>query len=231
MAILLVDDDRELILAISLRRAGLEAIAARDAADALRCFAQCHPEVVVLDSNLGASSVLEVLKELRQLGSAPVIVVSALHSKAHRVRAFELGADDYVTKPCTHRELIARIRVQLRRSSRRWTAPRGSDAPLQAGGVTLDAARRCVVRAGQRVNLTVTECRLLHCLMNDAGNVVPIDQLVGQVWGQRNQGASDVLRVMVHRLRGKLEDDPSRPQLLRTVPGVGVQFNTDSKTM
>jgi DNA-binding response OmpR family regulator len=233
LPILLVDDDRELVelLAFSLRRAGLEPIAAHDAADALRCFEQHHPEVVVLDINLEASGGTEVVKQLRQRGAARVIILSALQSEEHKVRALEAGADDYVTKPFSHRELIARIRAHLRRSSRLSTAPARTDVRLQVGSVTLDPATYSVIKAGQPVSLTVTEFRLLHYLMTSAGKVVPIEELLKQVWGwgYQDMGGSDVVRVTVHRLRGKLEYDPSRPQLLRTIPGVGIQFNSDTE--
>jgi DNA-binding response OmpR family regulator len=225
-----VDHDRELLdlLAFSLRRAGLEPLAAYDAADAMRCFEQRYPEVVVLDTNLGATNALDLLKEFRQRRAASVIMLSAARSEEHKVRALEAGADDYVTKPFSHRELVARIQVQLRRATRARTAARGADVPLRVGTLTLDPATHSVTQTGQPVTLTVMEFRLLHYLMTNAGNVVPMDQLLKQVWGYRDGGGSDVVRVTVHRLRGKLEDDPSRPQLLRTIPGVGVQLKSDT---
>ena len=227
--ILLVGADRESLelLAFSLRRAGLEPFAAHDAAYALHCYELHQPDLVVLDMNLGASSGLEVLKELRQLGAAPVIMLTALHSEDDKVRGLEAGADDYVTKPFSHRELIARIRAQLRRSSRERTARRVAEARLQVGSVILDPAEHSVRRAGQMVSLTVTEFRLLHCLMANAGRVVPIHELLEQVWGYQGPGSSEIVRVTLHRLRRKLESDPPSARFIHTVPGLGVHLEAD----
>jgi two-component system response regulator VicR len=227
--ILLVDDDRELIdlLAFALKRSGLEPLAAYDAASALRMFEQRQPDLVVLDINLGASSGLDVLKQLRQRATLPVIMLTALDSEEDKVRGLEAGADDYLTKPFSHRELIARIRAQLRRSGREWQARRVSETRFEFGGITLDLAEHSVTKAGQQVSLTVTEFRLLHCLMANAGSVVSTNTLLKQVWGYQDAGGSDVVRVTVHRLRRKLEQDPSRPALLHTVPGVGVLLKAE----
>lgn len=231
MRILLVDDDRELIdlLAFALKRAGLEPIAAYDASAALRLFEERRPDLVVLDINLGASSGLEVLKELRKRAQLPVIMLTALDSEEDKVRGLELGADDYLTKPFSHRELIARIRAQLRRSGQEWPARKAPETRLEVGSITLDMAEHSVTKSGQQVSLTVTEFRLLHCLMTNAGTVVPTGTLLKQVWGYHDPGGSDVVRVTVHRLRRKLEQDPSRPNLLHTIPGVGVLLKSGAE--
>jgi DNA-binding response OmpR family regulator len=229
--ILLVDDDRELIdlLAFALKRAGLDPIAAHDASSALRLYEEREPNLVVLDINLGSSSGLDVLKELRRRGQLPVIMLTALDSEEDKVRGLEAGADDYLTKPFSHRELIARIRAQLRRSGQEW--PRRTLATrLQVGSITLDMAEHSVTKAGQQVSLTVTEFRLLHCLMSNAGAVVPTATLLKQVWGYADPAGSDVVRVTVHRLRRKLESDPGRPSLLQTIPGVGVLLKAATAT-
>ena len=234
MRILLVDDDRELIdlLAFALKRAGLEPIGAHDAGTALRLFDERHPDLVVLDINLGASSGLEVLKELRKRDtSLPVIMLTALDSEEDKVRGLESGADDYLTKPFSHRELVARIRAQLRRSGQEWPARRAPVASrLEVGSIALDLAQHLVTKSGQQVSLTVTEFRLLHCLMTNAGTVVPTGTLLKQVWGYNDPGGSDVVRVTVHRLRRKLEQDPARPNLLHTIPGVGVLLKSDAES-
>jgi DNA-binding response OmpR family regulator len=222
--ILLVDDDRELIdlLAFALKRAGLEPLAAHDSTMALRLFEERKPDLVVLDINLGASSGLDVLRDLRRRSSLPVIMLTALDSEEDKVRGLEAGADDYLTKPFSHRELIARIRAQLRRSGQDVSVPRAPETRLEVGSITLNLAEHSVTKAGQQVSLTVTEFRLLHCLMLNAGRVVPTAELLKQVWGYQDPSGSDVVRVTVHRLRRKLEKDPSRPSLLHTIPGVGV---------
>ncbi|MDQ6671610.1 MAG: response regulator transcription factor [Chloroflexota bacterium] len=224
--ILLVDDDRELIdlLAFALKRAGFDPIAAYDAVTALRIFDERQPDLVVLDINLGAASGLEVLKDLRRRSQLPVIMLTALDSEEDKVRGLEAGADDYLTKPFSHRELIARIRAQLRRSGQEWPPRRAPETRLQVGSITLDLAEHSVTKSGQPVSLTVTEFRLLHCLMTNAGSVVPTGRLLQQVWGYNDPGGSDVVRVTVHRLRRKLEQEPARPQLLHTIPGVGVRL-------
>jgi len=229
--ILLVDDDRELIdlLAFALKRAGFEPIAAYDGNTALRLFEDRPPDLVVLDINLGASNGLDVLRELRRRTQLPVIMLTALDSEEDKVRGLEGGADDYLTKPFSHRELIARIRAQLRRSGQEWAARRAPATRLEVGSITLDLAEHSVTKSGQHVSLTVTEFRLLHCLMTNAGTVVPTGTLLKQVWGYQDPGGSDVVRVTVHRLRRKLESDPTRPNLLHTVPGVGVLLKADSE--
>ena len=231
MRILLVDDDRELIdlLAFALKRAGLEPIAAHDARAAVRVFEERQPDLVVLDINLGASSGLDVLKELRRRSQLPVIMLTALDSEEDKVRGLEAGADDYLTKPFSHRELIARIRAQLRRSAQEWSPRRAPETRLQVGTVTLNLAEHSVTKSGQQVSLTVTEFRLLHCLMTNAGTVVPTGTILKQVWGYQDAGGSDVVRVTVHRLRRKLEQDPTRPLLLHTIPGVGVLLKSDAE--
>ena len=232
MRILLVDDDRELIdlLAFALKRAGFEPVAAYDGTSALRLFEERQPDLVVLDINLGASNGLDVLKDLRRRTQLPVIMLTALDSEEDKVRGLEGGADDYLTKPFSHRELIARIRAQLRRGGQELTGRRAPATRLEVGSITLDLAEHSVTKSGQQVSLTVTEFRLLHCLMTNAGTVVSTSTLLKQVWGYQDPGGSDVVRVTVHRLRRKLESDPSRPHLLHTVPGVGVLLKPDSET-
>ncbi len=229
MRILLVDDDRELIdlLAFALKRAGLEPIAAHDASSALRLYEEREPDLVVLDINLGPSSGLDVLRELRRRAQLPVIMLTALDSEEDKVRGLEAGADDYLTKPFSHRELIARIRAQLRRSGQEWQARKAPESRLSVGSIVLDLAEHSVTKSGAAVSLTVTEFRLLHCLMTNAGAVVPTSTLLKQVWGYNDPGGSDVVRVTVHRLRRKLENDPARPSLLHTIPGVGVLLKSD----
>ncbi len=233
MRILLVDDDRELIdlLAFALKRAGLEPIGAHDAVNALRLFEERKPDLVVLDISLGTASGLDVLKDLRRRSPLPVIMLTALDSEEDKVRGLEAGADDYLTKPFSHRELIARIRAQLRRSGQEWPVRRAPETRLEVGSITLDLAEHSVTKSGQPVSLTVTEFRLLHCLMTNAGAVVPTGTLLKQVWGYNDPGGSDVVRVTVHRLRRKLEEDPARPQLLHTIPGVGVRLTEGSGTV
>lgn len=230
MRVLLVDDDRELVdlLAFALKRAGLEAVPAYDGAVAMRQMDERPPDAVVLDVNLGATSGLDLLRTIRQRSDLPAILLTALDSEDDKVRGLELGADDYLTKPFSHRELIARIRAQLRKVGQVWSAPKPAETVIQAGTVALDVAQHIVTMRGQNVSLTVTEFRLLHYLLLHAGTVVPTSVLLKHVWGYPDSAGTDVVRVTVHRLRRKLEVDPAHPRLLRTVSGVGVLYRPDA---
>src|SRR5207237_8768779 len=178
---------------------------AHDAQTAVRVFEEKQPDLAVLDINLGASSGLEVLKSLRRRSQMPIIMLTALDSEEDKVRGLEAGADDYLTKPFSHRELIARIRAQLRRSGQEWQARRAPESRLEVGSIVLDMAEHSVSKSGAPVSLTVTEFRLLHCLMSNAGTVVATSTLLKQVWGYNDPGGSDVVRGTVHRSGSKLE--------------------------
>lgn len=226
--VLLVDDDRELVelLRFALARARLNPIGVTDARQALPTFQAERPDIVVLDINLGAISGLELLREFRERSNVPIIMLTARTAETDKVSGLELGADDYITKPFSHRELVARIRAQLRRSGEPGVVD-SSVRELHAGPLTMNVAEHAVAKRGKPVNLTVTEFRLLHRLMTEAGRVVPTATLLNHVWGYGYEGATDVLRVTIHRLRRKLEDDPADPRLLQTVTGVGVLLKTD----
>ncbi len=229
MQVLLVDDDRDLVdlLTFSLRRAGFTVLAAYDSATALRLLRDEQPTVVVLDVNLGGASGFDLLRTIRLRSEVPVIMLTAHDSEEDKVRGLDLGADDYVSKPFSHRELMARIRTQLRRASQEWTAPEKESAVLEVGPLRFDAREHTVSIDGTLVELTVTEFRLLQFLLANAGAAVPTAALLKHVWGYDTTNASsDVVRVAVHRLRRKLGDDPSAPRLLRTVPGVGFIIRT-----
>ena len=230
MKVLLVDDDPDLIelLTFALSRAGFGVVAAYDAPTALRRIEQERPDLAVLDVNLGAWSGFDLLKDLRKRTRIPVIMLTALASEEDKIQGLELGADDYLTKPFSHRELIARIRANLRRSELDAATPAAPAATrLEVGPLTLNLAEHTAAKDGQPIDLTVTEFRLLQCLMANAGTVVPTRSLLKQVWGYDDPSGADVVRVTMHRLRRKLEDDPSRPQLLRTVTGVGFLLKAD----
>jgi two-component system, OmpR family, response regulator RegX3 len=230
MLILLVDDDRALVdlLAFALRREGLEAVPAYDAAMALDVFETRQPDLVVLDLNLGGGGTgLDVLKALRARSQVPVIILTAADGEEDKVRGLNLGADDYVTKPFSHKELIARIQAHLRRAGIEPPTGRPRQTRWEVGPIMLDTTTHSVFKNGQRVDLTVTEFRLLSVLIQHAGTVVPTATLLEQVWGDTDPaGAGDLVRVTVHRLRRKLEDDPACPELLHTIPGVGFLFGS-----
>ena len=226
MTVLLVDDDREQLdlMRFALKRAGIEAVLAYDVAGALRSFAEARPDVAVLDVNLGSGSGFELLQALRRASDLPVIMLTARASEDDKIRGLELGADDYVTKPFSPRELVARVRAQLRRSGTEVADEQHAPSVIEIGPVRLSVSEHSVTKDGNVVDLTVTEFRLLHALMERPGAVVRTATLLRQVWGYEDPMARDVVRVAVHRLRRKLGDDAAAPQLLHTVAGVGVMF-------
>ncbi len=218
--ILIVDDDAGFVelLRFSLSRAGFDVLIARDREEALRLLAN-GPRLTILDVKLGTVAEYELLTEIMQRQPMPVVMLTARDTEDDVVRALELGASDYVTKPFSHRELVARVGANLRS----WAA--GAPAPgvqaLEAGPVRLDPATHEVTVNGLPVSLTLTEFRLLQCLMVSAGSVVPSQTIIQRVWGYSDRGAVDVLRTTVHRLRRKLGDSGTNPSLIHTVPRVG----------
>ena len=226
MTILLVDDDRELLdlMRFALKRAGLDPVLAYDAAGALRSFGEARPDLAVLDVNLGAGNGFDLLQELRRMSDLPIIMLTARAGEEDKIRGLELGADDYVTKPFSPRELVARVRAQLRRSGRDVADEKVAAPVIEVGPLRLSVAEHTVTRDGKAIELTVTEFRLLHALMEQPGSVVSTVVLLRQVWGYEDPTARDVVRVAVHRLRRKLGDDAAAPQLLHTVAGVGVML-------
>lgn len=230
MKVILVDDDRDLVdvLTFALRRAGFGVLVAHDSPTAIRLLENEAPDLAILDINLGAWNGFDLLKSIRRRRQIPVIMLTARDNEDDKVLGLELGADDYVTKPFSHRELIARIRANLRRHGQEWTPPTKSDALLQIGPLTVNVAEHTVAKDGQDLKLTVTEFRLLHYLMINAGNALPTRVILKQVWGYDDPDGTDVVRVTVHRLRRKLEDDPNEPKLLHTVPGIGFMLKPES---
>jgi DNA-binding response OmpR family regulator len=228
--VLIVDDDPDLcdLLDFALQRAGLDVVIANDGTAAVRAIEAQPPDVVLLDVDLGADNGFEVLRELRRRSGVPVIMLTALDNEDDRVRGLDLGADDYVTKPFSHRELVARVRAQIRRSGDEPPARRGERRILRAGPLELDVGRHVLMKGGHPIDLTATEFRLLQVLMQERGTVVPTQRLLEAVWGYRDPGAGDVVRAAVHRLRRKLEDDPSKPRLIQTIPSVGVLVRDDT---
>ena len=230
--VLIVDDDRDLVdlLSFALQRAGFTPKVAFDAQMALESVQREPPDVIVLDLTLGRDSGLDVLREIRRTSRVPIILLTARASEEDKIQGLTLGADDYLTKPFSHRELVARLQVQLRRREQPRASPRHADTVLEVGPLRLNAAEHAASRAGQPLSLTVTEFRLLHYLLLHAGTVVSARELLRQVWGYPASTDTDLVRVTVFRLRRKIEADPAHPQLLHTVPGVGFLLKVRSST-
>jgi two-component system response regulator RegX3 len=223
MKVLLVDDDQDLLdlLAFALNRAGFTVATAAEPQEALEALDGGHPDLAVLDLNLGPASGFDVLKALRERTKIPVIMLTGRDAEDDKVLGLELGADDYMTKPFSHRELIARIQVHLKRRGQWWSAPRPADTALALGPLTINTRDHTVLKNGEPVSLSVAEFRLLSYLASNAGVVVPAPALLKQVWGQDDPSGKDLVRITIHRLRRKIEDDPAHPRLLQTVRGIG----------
>ena len=224
MRILLADDHHDLVelLSYALRRVGFTTFAAADPVTIVKLLKDKQPDLVLLEIDLGGWNGFDVLRSIRQVSDIPIIILTSRDSEDDRVFGLEQGADDYVTKPFSHRELIGRIRAQLRRRDRAAAEPRPA-AVLEAGPVSLNVAQHTTVHQGRRINLTANEFRLLRCLIANAGSVVPMRAILREIWGH-DRSDPDVVRSTVCRLRRKLDDDPTAPRLLRTVRGVGIML-------
>lgn len=219
--ILVVDDDPAIrnTLTRELAAAGYEAIAAADGAEGRELFETRQPDLVVTDLAMPRADGLALLQAVRRVDRTPVLVLSVRGEEEEKVRALDLGADDFVTKPFSLRELLARVRAQLRRSGA--AAPEGV---LRFPGLEIDRDRRTVVRDGRDVKLTPTELAILELLASEAGKPVTLRQIVSKVWKGAPATTSDTVRVHVGSLRRKLEPDPANPRYIGTEPWVGYRF-------
>ncbi len=226
-SVLIVEDEEALAepLAFLLQREGFQVQVAADGPSALQLFAQNPPDIVLLDLMLPGMSGTEVCKNIRATSSTPVIMVTARDSEIDKVVGLEIGADDYVTKPYSSRELIARIRAVLRRGVEpEFDDEDYEDNILVAGPVRMDVERHMVWVDGDEVTLPLKEFDLLEYLLRNTGRVLTRGQLIDRVWGAHYIGDSKTLDVHVKRLRSKIEPNPSSPQHLTTVRGLGYKF-------
>jgi two-component system, OmpR family, response regulator RegX3 len=221
--VLVVEDEESFSDALSymLRREGYETVVAADGVDALAEFERAGADIVLLDLMLPGLPGTEVCRSLRAKSSVPIIMLTAKDTEVDKVVGLELGADDYVTKPYSARELVARMRAVLRRRSE--AEPVG-ESTLAAGPVRLDVERHVVAVDGQPVALPLKEFDLLELLLRNAGRVLTRGQLIDRVWGADYVGDTKTLDVHVKRLRAKLEPDPANPRHLLTVRGLGYKF-------
>src|SRR5215471_18344192 len=224
MNVLVVDDDRDIadIIGYSLRKDGHLAMLAHTGQEALDMAERTPPDLIVLDVMLPDLSGFDVCRRLRQSSRVPVIVLTARGEEGDRVWGLDLGADDYVTKPFSHRELLARIRAVWRRAAAAETPDHGG---LCIGDLRLDFDRHQVSMAGRTVDLTPKEYEILHCLALNCGRVVPHERLLAFVWGNQTLETDvDQLKVHIRHLREKLERNPGAPEYLVTVRGVGYKL-------
>jgi DNA-binding response OmpR family regulator len=224
MKILIADDDRDLreLIGFTFTQAGYLVMKAGDGPGALQMFENESPDLVVLDINMPGMSGFQVCEAIRKRSRVPVIMLTVRGEEEDLVRALELGADDYLTKPFSPRTLLARIKALLRRAGME------NAAPLAVGRITLDIEEHTVrIGSAEPVRLTKLELRLLQMLLANSGHTVSSDRLLIQVWGHRNSGDRQLLKQLVHRLRQKIEADPAVPQLLQTASGAGYKLVVD----
>jgi phosphate regulon transcriptional regulator PhoB len=224
--ILIVDDEPTIVEVVELylRREGFRVLTAGDGAAALSAVQQERPDLIVLDLMLPGMSGLDVTRQLRAGGALPIIMLTARGEETDRVVGLELGADDYVTKPFSPRELVARVKAVLRRAQP-TPAPEPSVSNVIAiGGLRLDAAARTVTLDGQPIGLTAREFDLLLFLMQHPDQVFTREQLLDNVWGYTFATDMSTVTVHIRRLREKIERDPTNPTFLQTVWGVGYKF-------
>jgi two-component system, OmpR family, response regulator RegX3 len=221
--VLVVEDEESFSDALSymLRREGFEAVVASNGPDAIAEFDRSGADIVLLDLMLPGLPGTEVCRQLRSRSGVPIIMLTAKDGEIDKVVGLELGADDYVTKPYSARELVARIRAVLRR---RGEAEPTQDAVLAAGPVRMDVERHVVAVDGETVALPLKEFDLLELLLRNAGRVLTRGQLIDRVWGSDYVGDTKTLDVHVKRLRAKLEPDPANPKYLLTVRGLGYKL-------
>jgi DNA-binding response OmpR family regulator len=218
--ILVVDDDPSIRQALSreLALAGYDAISATDGLEGKAVFEERRPDLVITDLAMPRADGHAVIAAVRRLDRTPVIVLSVRGEEEDKVRALDLGADDYVTKPFSLRELLARVRAQLRRSG---AAPEGV---LRFPDLVIDRERRTVVQGGREIHLTPTELAILELLASEAGKPVTLRQIISRVWKGAPATTDDTVRVHVGSLRRKLEPDPANPRYIGTEPWVGYRF-------
>jgi len=227
--ILIVEDEESFLdaLRVGLAREGFAIDVARDGQEALERFKVAKPDLILLDVMLPKISGIDVCREIRTMSTVPIIMVTAKGEEIDTVVGLEVGADDYITKPYRFREVVARMRALLRRAEMGVDpAPinGGLTAPVTVGDVALDPDRHEVRVRGEQVVMPLKEFDLLHKLLARAGRVVSREQLIDEVWGSDYVGDTKTLDVHIKRLRAKIEDNPSQPQRIVTIRGLGYKY-------
>ena len=222
--ILVVDDEKPIsdIIKFNLEKEGYEVVVAFDGEEALEKVEAENPDLIILDLMLPKVDGLEVAKRVRAKHTTPIIMVTAKDSELDKVLGLELGADDYVTKPFSNRELVARVKANLRREATAQTpAEEDKNTDIKVGDITIRPEAYTVTKRGENINLTHREFELLHYLAQHIGQVINREHLLQTVWGYDYFGDVRTVDVTVRRLREKIEDNPSQPQWLITRRGVG----------
>jgi two-component system KDP operon response regulator KdpE len=219
--VLVVDDETSIrrYLRAALSAQGFAIYEAANGQEAINAVVSSHPDIIILDLGLPDFDGIEVTRRLREWSQTPIIILSVREAENDKIAALDAGADDYLTKPFSTGELMARMRVALRRMSYTLDEP-----VLQVDNLKMDVSRRFVTVDDAQISLTPTEYEILRLLLQNAGKVLTHRQLLKQVWGTAYEGEMHILRVNISNLRRKIEPDPSRPHYLLTEPGVGYRI-------
>ena len=228
MKILVVDDEETMVRSLStlLAEEGYEVTVAMNGAQALEAARTERPDLILLDVMLPGIDGMEVCRQIRTWSTVPIIMLTAKTGEVDKVVGLEVGADDYVTKPFSSRELVARVKANLRRAQ--MQAQQAQEERLAAGDVAIDLGTRRVTVRGREVTLSPKEFDLLKVLLSHPGRVLGRDFLLNQVWGEDFFGDTRTLDVHIRWLREKIEEDPSKPEYIQTVHGVGYRFSGSS---
>ena len=226
MKILVVDDEPDVVesvrLGFTLQWREVDVVGAGSGEVGLDAVENDQPDIVLLDVGLPDIDGFEVLRQIRAFSDVPVVMLTARDDSMDKVKGLELGADDYVTKPFNHLELMARVKAVLRRHE--MPAPASRAPSFQAGDLEVDFARQEARLHGERLDLTPTEYKLLYHLVRNAGHVLQHGTLLAKVWGREYVDETDYVRVYIRRLRDKLGDDPERPRYIQTERRLGYRF-------
>ncbi len=226
--ILVVDDEPHIVELVkyNLLQEGYDVLTAHDGSEAVRRAKETHPDLIILDLMLPYVDGLEVCRQIRKDSAVPILMLTAKDGELARVVGLEIGADDYVTKPFSPRELVARVRAILRRTTRE--AGPEIPGPLRGGRLTLDPETHEVTLDGRPVDLTAKEFELLHLVMSHPNRVFTRDFLLEHIWGYDYYGSTRTVDMHISRLREKIEDDPASPTYIVTVRGVGYKFKAEA---
>jgi two-component system KDP operon response regulator KdpE len=226
MRILVVDDEPDVVesvrLGFTLQWREVEVVGAQDGEGALDAVEAEPPDIVLLDIGLPGMDGFDVLRAIRAFSDVPIVMLTARDDAMDKVKGLELGADDYVTKPFNHLELMARVKAVLRRHD--MPAPTSRAPSFRSGDLEVDFERQEARLHGERLDLTPTEYKLLYHLVRNSGHVLQHGTLLAKVWGREYVDEVDYIRVYIRRLRDKLGDDPDHPRYIRTERGLGYRF-------
>ncbi|MBL7063154.1 MAG: response regulator transcription factor [Anaerolineae bacterium] len=225
--ILVIDDDADIlrILELTLTKNGFEVVLATDGLEGLRRAYETHPDAIILDVMMPTRDGFETCRGLREMTAVPIIFLTAKGAVDDIVRGLALGADDYIIKPFSQRELLSRLTACLRRTSSKEETP--DILVFTDGAFVLDRSRRHAVVHGEIVHLTPTEFEMLDYLVRHVGKVLSRDAILARVWGPEYVGETDLVKQFIYRLRRKIDADPNKPHFIHTVPGAGYFFEVE----